>query len=192
MSNIFGVTESEEPKNEPIKENLATSDIDDLLSGYKDVSLKDNSMKPEGTKTSDNLFTQQPANPDVYLSGKKVGQPRKPRVGYKKQQEQTSLSGEILTGALFITMIDLCLPMIITGLNNRFSKQKMKASDLSLTAKQKSELAPIADKVVKQFDFNANPNALLLFSILGIYGANFAMVKLSNPTTHENNTKNHN
>lgn len=141
-------------------------DINSILSGYKNVTKEETQPQP-----------QQPQ--EFYKTGKKAGQPKKPRVTVTPTQQQATLSGEILTGALFITLVDLCLPMIIAGLNNRFSKFKIKASDLYLSAKQKSELAPIADKVVKQFDFNANPNALLVISMLGIYGANFAMLKFA-------------
>jgi hypothetical protein len=172
---------------EPVKE---VDPLQDFLGGYKDVSLQDSTVQQPasaGNTVAPNV-TQQPSI-EYYRTGKKAGQPRPPKknaVTVNKATEQTTLSGEILTGALFITMVDLILPMIISGINNRFSKDKIKASDLYLSQKQKNELAPIADRVVKQFDFNGNPNILLLFSMVGIYGANFAMLKL----TKSNNEKN--
>lgn len=155
----------------------------EFLGGYKDVTLQDNSQQPV-TPQSGAVNTSPVNNQQVeyYKTGKKAGQPRpnkKAPVTVNRATEQTTLSGEILTGALFITLVDLVMPLIIAGLNNRFSKNKIKASDLSLTQKQKNELAPIADRVVKQFDFNGNPNILLIFSMLGIYGANYAMLKFN-------------
>lgn len=183
----------------PIAEAVKAPEIDDInaiLSGYKNITKDEtssNTTQPTIQQTvqeNNNLGSSSnnngtPVN-DVYKTGKKAGQPRKPRVTFNPTQQQATLSGEILTGALFITLVDLLLPLIIAGLNNRFSKQKIKSSDLYLTAKQKSELAPIADKVVKQFDFNANPIALLCVSMIGIYGANFALLKFGGSKDEKN------
>lgn len=178
------IVDLEKGKEVPLEETKSIDDISSILSGYKNVTKKDEPITQSNSESSPSNTIIQNKNEtssvgDVYKTGKKAGQPRKPRVTVTPNTQQTTLSGEILTGALFITLIDLCLPMIIAGLNNRFSKSKIKASDLYLTAKQKSELSPIADKVVKQFDFNANPNALLVISMIGIYGANFAMLKFA-------------
>ncbi len=173
------------PASKPIEEKAPSiDDINSILSGYKNVTKEPDIFEPQ--KIVDTSIN---TNQEFYKTGKKAGQPKKPRVTVTPSQQQATLSGEILTGALFITLVDLCLPMIIAGLNNRFSKSKIKASDLYLSAKQKSELAPIADKVVKQFDFNANPNVLLIISMLGIYGANFAMLKFSNEKDYKENNK---
>ncbi len=181
-------TGSEPISTKPIEEKAPSiDDINSILSGYKNVTKETNEIPIQSNildVPNNNTNSSTVNGNDVYKTGKKAGQPRKQRVTINHNTQQATLSGEILTGALFITLIDLCLPMIIAGLNNRFSKQKIKASDLYLSAKQKSELAPIADKVVKQFDFNANPNALLIISMLGIYGANFAMLKFAG---NENN-----
>jgi len=149
----------------------AVDDIAAILRGYKDVTDK-----------SAPINTPQPQTivGDTYKTGKKAGQPRKPRVTatFTPDQAPGSLSGELLTGALFLTLIDLLFPIVIAGINNRFSKDKINASALSLTEKQKKEIAPIADRVLKQINVQANPTLLLFLSVVGIYGANFAVAKM--------------
>lgn len=159
----------------------AVDDIAAILRGYKDVTEK---VTPINTNPAPSI------NPlDTYKSGKKAGQPRKPRVTatFTPDQNPGSLSGELLTGALFLTLVDLLFPIIICGINNRFTKDKIKASDLSLTEKQKKEIAPIADRVLKQINVQANPTLLLFLSMVGIYGANFAVAKMmsSKPSDKE-------
>lgn len=182
-------------QNNPVPEEPTGDPLESFLKGYKDVIKEDTTAqqvvndsvlsKPNTNEAVNQTVNKSDPN-KFYQTGKKVGQPRperKPSLTYNKTVDQTSLSGDILTGALFITLIDLLIPMVLAGINNRFSKQKIKASDLFLTQRQKNELSPIADKVVKQFDFNGNPQALLIYSMIGIYGANFAMLKFMNDSS---------
>lgn len=175
--------------------------IEDFLKDYKEAPKQPESNNVFGTNIPGNsqpvISPSNPAPFGVYKSGKNAGQPRpapKVRIGYNPSQEITSISGEILTGALFITLIDLIIPILLVGVGNRFSKpgSKIKVSDLQLTAAQKKELAPVADKVVKQLNINAKPELLLFLSLLGIYGANFAVLKFSqsNTPTNEKTTPN--
>jgi len=161
-------------KTENKSPDPAIDDIASILRGYKDVTDKST------TTTQAQATVTPPIGVDVYKTGKKAGQPRKPRVTatFTPDQQPGSLSGELLTGALFLTLVDLLFPIIIVGINNRFTKDKIKASDLSLTEKQKKEIAPIADRVLKQINVQANPTLLLFLSVAGIYGANFFAFKM--------------
>lgn len=170
----------------PVEKSTATSDdLSSLFAGYNDVTPKTLPFNNEGGAAPQ----LQAVNGLTYKTGKKAGQPRKPRMTYTPDQNPASLGGEILTGALMLTLVDLLFPLIITAINNRFSKDKMKVKDLELSAKQKSEIAPIADRVLKQINFNANPTALLIFSIVGIYATNYAIAKMLTPTKLNDNEK---
>lgn len=169
------VLEETKPTEKPVENNP----LFDTLSSYKEAPVSTPTNVPLGSSTQ---TSQSPVDVPRYKTGPKAGQPRPPRkvrIGYNQTNEISSISGEILTGALFLTLIDLVMPVLIIGLNNRFSDQKMNAKDLKLSDKQKAELAPIADKVVKQLNINANPNMLLIVSMFGIYAANFVALKLT-------------
>lgn len=162
----------------------STDPLSDLLADYKEAPpsppVAPVAPTEKSVLDSSNTITQNQPTVEYYKTGKKAGQPKPPkkvRVTYTPSQTPASLSGELLTGALFITLVDLIMPILMVGLNNRFSKQKIKVKDLQLTAAQQKELAPIADRVVKQINIEANPTMLLICSMLGIYGANFAVQK---------------
>lgn len=179
------------------KDISKTDSVFDFLDAYKEApkpaeTTVTNPANPAQqipqSQVTANGSTSWVGNPLYYQSGKKAGQlkPLKAKVNVSPTNQPATLSGEILTGALFITLIDLILPILLVGLNNRFSDSKMKVSDLQLNAKQKSELSPLADKVIKQVNIEANPNLLFFMSLIGIYGANFAVVKMSNPNIKQN------
>lgn len=174
------------------------TDVADLLSDYK--RPPDVPVAPVIPPPAQNAQPQQPVVPspgaapaamtsptagapgDVYMSGKKAGQPRPPRkvrATYTPSVEMAQLGSDILSGALFLTLVDLMLPVLIAGINNRFSKVKIKAKELSMTDKQKKELAPIADKVMSQINVQANPTLLLLIGMAGIYGMNLAALQMT-------------
>jgi hypothetical protein len=120
-------------------------------------------------------------NPLYFQTGKKAGQLRptgnKLNVAYRKDNSQSTISGDIISGALFLTLIDLLLPFIFIKANNYFSKDKLKMSDLEMTEKQKRTLEPIADKVAAQIKATANPTVILVFTLCSIYAINFAEAK---------------
>lgn len=138
------------------KPSIKTTDIDDYLSDYKDSA---HVVEPDISDT-----TQEPIKPRVRRSKKKV--------------EPSILTGDILTGAMFISLIDLALPMIIVTVNNTIDKNNKIAVDkLRLKASQKKELEPIAEEVMKQLELKANPILILIISLVSIYGLNFVNVK---------------
>jgi len=169
--------------------NTNASEIENLLAGYTEAATDTPEPIAEGTphnlptvQTEESGPVQWQGNPLYYQTGKKAGQLRagavKPKVTVTPDNRETSISGEIISGALFMTMIDLLLPLIFITANNYFSKTKIKAEDLQLTDKQKNELEPIAEKVAAQVRLTANPTVVLIFTLAGIYGLNFIKAKM--------------
>jgi len=130
---------------------------------------------PATESNSENIYDSR----YYYQSGAKKGQRRKtPKVTYNMPPDKvSSLGGAFLTGALFLTMIDLLFPMLIAVVNNQFTKTKIDPDNLRLDASQKKELQPVADEVVKYINFEANPVVLLLIGLGGVYGMNFYIQK---------------
>lgn len=188
-------------------ETAKTSDeLDDLLSEYNNnlTEIPEENEQQEETNTaterSNNVSTDsndkrpisentsEPVsesvwrnNPLYYQTGQKQGQLRPTA---KKQAEKNAppkevmeISGTLIDGALFIMLIDLLFPLAITFLNNKASKAKIKVEDLQLTEKQKRDLQPVSDEVVKYLMLRANPIWLMAIAMTGIYGINFMAAK---------------
>ncbi len=134
----------------PSQKNVS-NEIDTLLTGYtqKEVPLIDSS---------------QPLKTARKVRAKKV--------------KKLVISGEIITGLLFITLLDLVLPMAMTSVNNALTGEKMSQTDLKLTQTQKNELEPIADEVMKELQLKADPIFILIVSFISIYGMKFMDAKM--------------
>lgn len=161
-------------------------ELDNDLSEYKNASINFNQDEVEQPEPDEPPTPLQGANADdptqdknlYYQSGKKKGQlkPNKTRVSYQPNKPAT-LSGEFLTGAIVIMLIDILLPLIFAGINNTVSKKKIDADKLKLTDKQKKEFEPIADAVLKSVKIEANPLLVLGIGLVGAYGMNFYLLK---------------
>jgi hypothetical protein len=138
------------------KPSIKTTDIDSYLNDYK-----------EGAQV---------VEPDI---SEAENEPIKTRIRRsKKKVEPSILTGDILTGAMFIALIDLALPMIIVTLNNTLDKNhKITVDKLRLKASQRKELEPIAEEVMKQLELKANPIVILIISLVSLYGLNFVNLK---------------
>lgn len=108
-----------------------------------------------------------------------VAEDSQPKKRRRRTKKKMIVSGEILTGALFLTIIDMLLPMLIAIVNNYASKNKIKHEDLQLTREQQKQLEPIADEVMKEIEMNANPVAIMIIAMAGIYGMNFMAAKFN-------------
>ncbi len=124
--------------------------IDDFLANYADAPM--NVHKPE---ESSEPVDSKHSEPD----------------------EPMSISGEILSGTLFLTLIESFMPILIGILNEQFDNKKVDIKKLKLTAGQKKELSPICDEVVKHFNITGNPVMLLIGSLIGIYGINYMSLR---------------
>lgn len=149
------------------------------LSEYK-------SLEPETVSAPDQpTETPEQGEPDLndprfyFQSGKKKGQRRPVKEGvnvsFKTPNTTKVLTGEIISGALFLTMIDMIFPMVLAGVNNQFSKVKIDADKMQLTDKQKKELEPLFNAIVKAINFEGNPVLLGVVGLGSIYAMNFIM-----------------
>lgn len=167
-----------------------SSDLENVLASYTEAAtetpdpLANNSghVLPSPTNEVNTGTVQWQGNPLYYQTGKKAGQLRpsvtKPKIEFQQNNTPTTISGEIISGALFMTMVDLLLPLIIVAINNYFSKVKISPKDFELTDKQKKDLEPIAEKVAAQVRLTANPMVVLAFTLAGIYGMNLLKARM--------------
>lgn len=77
--------------------------------------------------------------------------------------------GAVINGAIFITMIDIFVPMIITAIHNKVSKKKIKLQDLKLEKSVKSELEPLCNEVIRSMNIQMNPSVALLLTVITMY-----------------------
>lgn len=157
-------------------EGKEIDDISSYFSKYKQAAKIEPKIEQNGKPTVDQPFLNIKDNPlisDTYNQEpeKKV---RKPR---RKKADKMIISGEVLTGALFLIFVDMLLPMLIALANNAISKDKIEGKDLGLTATQRNQLEPVADAVMKEIEMKANPVAILIITMAGLYGMNFMVAK---------------
>jgi hypothetical protein len=142
--------EKSAPVNDVMKE------MNELLTGYTEKLTIDEPAAMEGEK-------------------KKRGRPSK---SSKVEEPINEIQGSsVISGSLLILLIDLILPNIMAAVNNKVSKKKIKASLLQMTPEQRKELEPVADAVSREMMLKANPLAMLIISMIGIYGVNLMMLK---------------
>lgn len=172
------------------------TDLSTFLSGYKEPMKVNAAPVTNGTPApAPAPVTASPGSNALnntiqyYRTGKKAGQPRPQKnINTSNQpapapppgntmQPQGVIQNEMISGALFITLVDLVLPMVIAFVNNKVSKQKISADSLTLTDKQRKDLEPVCDQVVRQLQLSANPVVLLTVSLGGIYAMNFMLQK---------------
>lgn len=154
------------------KLNNNVNEIDDFLKGYQDSGIVNN--------ISENSTHETPGNENDLL-GVKV----KKRRGRKKKE--TFIAGEVINGILFLSIIDLFMPMVIRLLHelldNKTKITPQQWKRLRLTEAQKKELEPIVDEFVKQFDITANPTVLFLASLAGLYSLNYMTLRAESSLT---------
>ncbi len=184
---------ADEVEDEPIEEGSEDQpvkiDLDDELSQYTVKAVVDPPTEDE--PSGESAFTPTPSNPapvqqDVerngkyYVRGPKKGQLKPGYVYTPKpsvEQSQPVITGDLIDGEMFILLVDLFFPMVISFLNNTFSKTEVDAEDLQLTEKQKRMFQPIADKVITKLAITGDPVALLFFGLAGVYGVNYMAQK---------------
>lgn len=90
---------------------------------------------------------------------------------FKPQETKPLFVGALMSGTMLLIVIDLFLPMIIAGLNNKYNHKKITMRDLKLPAEVKSELAVLSDQVIKSMNLQLNPVWLFAFSLIGSYSS---------------------
>lgn len=157
---------TETPKETSKDVELIGKKWDDILEGSESPDYS--KMETESVNFDNNAPDFLTAEPDVNSDGKKER---------KKRVKDSIDSDPLLNGALFLTLIDVIIPLVLCGVNNYMSGTKVNPDDLQLTEKQKNQLAPLAEKVVQKYNMNIDPTAGLIIAIVGIYGMNFLALK---------------
>jgi len=184
--------------------------LDEITSQYKIPAKKTEDMTVGANPTAQTpnvvvdvppvqapaVSPSQPVDPSApygrYQRGKKKGQPRStpyisakvaaaPPVQMQTTQQTAKISGMLIDGGLFLTLINIAVPLLIAVLNNAFEKDKKKhinPEKLKLTSDQKKELDPVCDAVMKQVQLTGNPLMILLIGLMTAYGLNFMALKL--------------
>jgi hypothetical protein len=150
-------TETIEPEKDKLiekpVENDSVKEVQDFLSGYKEPMIVE----------QDDFID----HPKKETRGRKKGSTK------NKAPVNEIPASSVISGAMFLLLIDIAMPNIIALVNNRFAKNKITASSMQMTRQQKEELSPLADEVAKQLMLKGNPVTVLIFSLIGIYGINF-------------------
>ena len=140
-----------EKSKEAKQEDTTVSEIENLLSGYtQEMNVKDDNPDE---------------NPDIEIPLKKK----------TRRSKKAVVSGEIMTGAMFLFLIDTIFPSVICAVNNRFSDKKVSPEKLMLTANQKKELEPLAQQVAEHLQAKGDPVTMFAITLLSLYGLNLMM-----------------
>jgi hypothetical protein len=155
---------SDSPSDTPIVESVnkqietdilndSIDDIEKLMSDYKESAQVTEPIQTEKTETRGRK--------------KKIEEPSEPVIP------------TVISGKLLLLLIDLIVPNVASGINNKFDKKRpITAKSLKLTKDQLEELEPIANEVAKLITLNANPIVMLSVALLGIYGVNIMAQKM--------------
>lgn len=194
--NILEIDETEKPSVEkapaPAVEKAPAanpSDLESLLAGYTEAAKVEPAPAVQQTTPPVNNG-HGPAswygNPMYYQTGKKAGQlkPQKKQPFYQQSVNMSvnpapsEISGDIISGALFLTIVNLLFPMLFSVINNMVSKKKIAYEDMQIDEKTLKQLDDLSNKALKHIKIEANPVAVLLFTMLGLYTLQFMSVKM--------------
>ena len=132
--------------------DTTVSEIENLLSGYtQEMNVKEEPDNNDGI--------------DIEIPLKKK----------TRRSKKAVVSGEIMTGAMFLFLIDTIFPSVICAVNNRFSDKKVSPEKLMLTANQKKELEPLAQQVAEHLQAKGDPVTMFAITLLSLYGLNLMM-----------------
>ncbi len=197
MDNLVDDNE-EVPEKTPVNDESDSDLLKELLGDdYKNLPVSFDEPKAEQNSAPETVQQSQPSepvDPEAPFGRLLNGKPRKRRPklepNARNSQDQTVLVSDLISGTLCLTLIDLLLPMLIELINNRaYPKDKIKAADLQMTADQRKRLTPIFDELTKRWNLTAHPGVLALIGLVGIYGMNFAMLKVAMKQDKKDETK---
>ena len=98
--------------------------ISDFFSKYKGASTIEVPDDAPSKETSSDLIHTDTSTPGFEFNPS--GNEPKKRAS-RRTKKTAFIGGEVLTGALFISLVDMLLPMAIATLSNKFSKDQIKA-----------------------------------------------------------------
>lgn len=110
-------------------------------------------------------------------TGKRFYSKTKQKIEANLEQPPVEHVNQIMSGYLFLLIIDFAFPSLFCFVYNKLFKDKHKksirASELKLSKEELEQLQPIADEVVKKLLINVNPVWVLIISMGSIYFSNF-------------------
>ncbi len=176
---------------------VTAEDIAKMFDGYKAPAIVENNDQKNdethdnGTIQQNDFDTGQTISETSSISSTKDapygyfdnGKPRKrPKKGEEKEsqkvQEAKIDAGIMIDGAMFLMMVNMLIPLILSSVNNYFSKTKVKPEAIEMTEKQESKFAPLVDRCLKGIEMKGNPQSLLMFGLLTIFGVNFINARM--------------
>lgn len=166
--------------NPAVDSNKPVTELDTFLSGYTAPMVINPGGQSNGNPAVNPLASKpvesvlQNVEQAVYKTGKKAGQP-KPNQGKAQQAPaaQPQVNSVLISGALFIMIVDFLLPVVIAFVHNKTNKNRIEPQAIKLTDQQKKEIEPLCDQVVKYLNLNANPLVLLMISLGGAYSMGY-------------------
>lgn len=123
-------------------------------------------------------------NPDYFQEGHpRAGERRKrkartPIATYETREGDSVVGGELITGAMFISIIDLLLPAVIVTINNFITEPKhhMKITDMQLGDEVTAKLKPLAESTLRRIKLRGDPMTWLFLTMAGMYAYRYGQV----------------
>lgn len=108
------------------------------------------------------------------------GSGKQPLVAFEEKEGDSVLGGELITGSMFLAMIDLVLPGLIVIINNMAvsnPKYRMNLSDMQLDKETHDRLQPLANATLRRVKLRGNPLVWLSITLMATYSFKYAQVQ---------------
>lgn len=172
------------PENNTVVPDVATETVsnEDVINSLLGEYNKPAETTKSAPDTADDLSDPK----KYYQTGAKKGQPKKARGVKLTPNDNNAVDASfklsnVLTGGIFIVLIDMIFPLILETVHNIYLRKKgapkMDARLLQMSADQRKQITPIADELVKCWNIEAHPAVLLLFAFAGVYGMNYIQAR---------------
>lgn len=180
-------TEYSEPAIEtPVVQEPQQPPVQNLPKFEEQPKPAEHFLADDDGRVPESVWRSQPEK--YYQRGSKKGLPRttpyvKPlvSVAYEPTPGDDELTGELIGGAMFITMIDLFLPGLFVLFNNwllaKDKKDCIKMEEMQLDDKTIKRLEPVADKSLRRLKLRGDPTVWLMITMLGCYAMKFGQIK---------------
>ena len=169
LSSAYSVPAVEEVSIQPSLQNLPPS--------------PEPTVTPSQTEVGESASGDWRGNPLYYQTGKKAGQlRRKPRisVAYEPDPNDSTIGGDLISGAMFITIFDIFMPGFIVLINNWVVKDKkdfISLKEMQLEPSTVKRLEPLAEASLRRIKLKGDPMVWFFLSMAGCYAFRFAQIK---------------
>ncbi len=185
-----------------VKKEMTIEELRATMGLYKNPAIKvdektNEETKESGTSNIEHANEAQPGNNSSSSEDKDApfgrfanGKPRKkpaknspPNVATAsdlKDQETAKIeAGILIDGAMFLLLINMLVPLVLSSLNNYLAKDKIKPEQIELTKDQEKKFAPIVDKCMQGLMMTGDPKWVLFFGLATVFGMNYMMAKMN-------------